>query len=121
MKEKLNEYFHRSEFACKCGCGFRTVDNELLEVLWDIREHFKKPVIINSGCRCIFHNTRIKGSMRSKHVFACAADIEVIFTLPIEIYNYVDKHHPDEYGLGLHDDFLHLDIRSTKWREKYVD
>ena len=51
-KMKLNKYFHRSEFACKCGCGFDTVDTELLKVLTRLRVRFNKPVKITSACRC---------------------------------------------------------------------
>ncbi|WP_459594920.1 D-Ala-D-Ala carboxypeptidase family metallohydrolase, partial [Enterobacter hormaechei] len=51
----LNQYFKRSEFACRCGCGTSTVDAELLQVITDVREKFG-PVVINSGHRCVKHN-----------------------------------------------------------------
>jgi len=121
MKENLNKYFTRSEFACKCGCGFRTVDVEMLDVLTDLREHFDEPVRSNSGCRCEKHNQAIGGSSRSKHIFACADDITVDNVSPKKVYDYLDKRHPDEYGLGLHKTFVHIDIRSTKWRQEYND
>jgi len=119
MKERLNKYFTRAEFACKDGCGFRTVDVEMLDVLTDLREHFGFSVIINSGCRCENHNQMIGGSSRSKHIFACAVDIVVKNISPKRVYGYLDKRYPDTYGLGLHKTFLHFDIRSTKWREIY--
>ena len=56
MSEWDSKYFKRSEFACKCGCGFDTVDYELVKVLEYIREHFDRPLQINSGCRCATHN-----------------------------------------------------------------
>jgi len=118
MKEMLNKYFSRSEFACSCGCGFRTVDVEMLDVLTDLREHFGEPVRSNSGCRCEKHNQAIGGSSRSKHIFACADDITVDNVSPEKVYDYLDKRYP-VYGLGLHKTFVHFDIRSTKWRQIY--
>ena len=35
---QLSQYFKRSEFACKCGCGFNVVDTELLDVLIDVKK-----------------------------------------------------------------------------------
>lgn len=125
MKERLNKYFKRSEFACKCGCGFRSVDVELLNVLTEVREHFKEPVMINSGCRCEKHNKDIGGSSRSKHIFGCAADVRMYprgngSRIAKDIYVYLDRKYPDTYGLGLHKTFLHIDIRTTKWRKIYA-
>ena len=119
MKEKLNKYFSRSEFACKCSCGFRVVDVEMLGVLNDLRVFFGRPVIINSGCRCEKHNQMIGGSSRSKHIFACAVDIVVKNISPERVYDFLDNKYPDTYGLGLHKTFVHFDIRSTKWRQIY--
>ncbi|BEB16509.1 hypothetical protein VEE45_23520 [Escherichia coli] len=46
----LSKHFSRKEFKCKCGkCDYDTIDAELLVILEDVREHFGKPVIINSG------------------------------------------------------------------------
>ena len=53
---KLSDNFSRTEFACKCGCGFDTVDSLTLEALESIRKHFNKPVTVTSGCRCLVHS-----------------------------------------------------------------
>lgn len=121
MKERLNKYFTRDEFACKCGCGYHSVDVELLDVLIGLREHYNAPVRINSGCRCEKHNNEVSTSSKSKHLLACAADIKISGITAHETYKYLDKNYPDEYGLGLHLGFVHLDIRSTKWRREYND
>ena len=73
----MNKYFKRSEFACKCGCGFAPVDNELLEVLSIVRVRFKSPVTINSACRCEAHNESVGGADGSKHKLGIAADIDI--------------------------------------------
>ena len=55
----ISENFSRSEFACRCGCGFATVDVELIKTLEVVRKQFNKPIKINSSCRCEEHNERI--------------------------------------------------------------
>jgi len=79
MKSK---YFKREEFACSCGCGFSSVDVELLEVLEDVREHFDSPVTINSACRCETHNKTVGGSNNSMHTKGMAVDIVVSDVTP---------------------------------------
>lgn len=69
------KYFKKSEFACKCGCGLNNIDIKLVKVLDEIREHFGKPCVITSGCRCMLHNKRVKGSEKSRHMLGKAADI----------------------------------------------
>lgn len=110
------KYFARSEFACKCGCGFATVDVELLEVLEDLREFFGVPVTINSGCRCSKHNADVGGEPNSKHMQGIASDVTVKNTLPVKVYTYLDTKYPDKYGLGLYKGWVHIDVRPSKSR-----
>jgi uncharacterized protein YcbK (DUF882 family) len=112
----LNDYFDRSEFACECGCGYDTVDAELLEVLTIVREHFAHPVSINSGCRCPSHNAAIKGSPRSQHQYGRAADIVVKGVSPGVVHDYINAKFPNQYGLGRYETFTHVDTRGWKAR-----
>ncbi len=74
----LSKHFSRKEFKCKCGkCDYDTIDAELLVILEDVREHFGKPVIINSGNRCPTHNKNVGGATNSYHVRGRAADIVI--------------------------------------------
>lgn len=109
-------FFRKEEFTCKCGCGFDTVDNELLDVLNDIREHYQTPVKINSGCRCPTHNKKEGGSDTSYHLKGKAADIVVVGISPKEVYDYFDTKYPDTYGIGLYKNRVHIDIRKSKYR-----
>tara|TARA_R110002096_G_scaffold322008_2_gene516128 strand:+ start:3326 stop:3670 length:345 start_codon:yes stop_codon:yes gene_type:complete len=112
----LSEHFSRSEFACKCQCGFATVDIELLQLLEAIRERFNKPVTITSGCRCKLHNVAAGGAFASKHLEGIAADIMVLGVFPSDVYKFVDGHAPNKYGLKAYDSWTHVDIRPDKWR-----
>ena len=71
------KWFKRSEFACKCHCGFDTIDYELAEVIDDVREQFGKPTTITSGCRCNKHNAKVGGAKNSVHKTGQACDFKV--------------------------------------------
>ena len=112
----ISKNFSRSEFTCKCLCGFETVDVELLRVLEIVRAYFNKPVKINSACRCKKHNAYIGGALESKHMMGMAADIVVKDTKPELVYNFLDRYQPNKYGLGNYKTFTHIDVRKDKWR-----
>jgi uncharacterized protein YcbK (DUF882 family) len=110
---KLSANFFRSEFACKCGCGFDTVDAELIIVLQDIRDHFNQPVDINCGCRCRVHNNRTPGAGKnSQHLYGRAADIRVSNVQPATVQEYLRGKYPGKYGIGHYYDFTHIDTRT---------
>ena len=109
----ISKYFKRKEFACRCGCGFETVDIELLEVLEDVREHFGKPVVINCACRCEQHNAEEGGAKGSKHKLGIAADIRVKDVEPDRVFSYLDSKYSTTYGVGRYHTFTHIDVRST--------
>ena len=73
----LSEHFSRSEFACRCGCGFDAVSPELIHLLESIREEYGKPMRITSGCRCPDYNASVGGVSNSAHTRGSAADIAV--------------------------------------------
>lgn len=112
----LSENFSRHEFACKCGCGFNTVDVKLLEVLESLRTYFDKPVRINSAARCLKHNRAIGSTDSSQHVLGRAADIAVKSIHPLHVHNYIDSQYPCALGLGMYDLFTHVDTRNSKAR-----
>ena len=111
-------FFKRTEFACKCGCGFAAVDAELLAVLTQIREHFGAPVIINSGCRCVRNNRKAGGAPDSYHVKGMAADIKIRGIAPISIHDFLERLYPGRFGLGLYKDWVHIDVREemARWQ-----
>jgi len=72
---RLNQYFIRQEFACKCGCGFDVVDVTLLNFYTFVRVDSGLAMIILSGCRCDTHNHNIGGLSNSLHTKGKAGDI----------------------------------------------
>ncbi len=112
----LTSNFSRKEFACKCGCGFDDVSLELVAVLQKLREHYDRPVVINSACRCEEHNERVGGAKGSKHKEGIAADIVVRGVSPKEVHKHLIDLYPDQYGIGRYNTFTHIDVRETKAR-----
>ena len=112
----LSEHFSRSESACKCGCGFNTVDVELNTVLEDLHDWAGAAVHINSGCRCAYYNQQISGAVNSKHKIGRASDVYVDGKTPAEVYAYLDKKYPQKYGLGKYKTFTHIDTRNGRAR-----
>lgn len=114
----FNPHFSRVEFACRCGCGFDTVDAETLEVARAVRSHFGAPVIVTSGCRCESHNRAIGGAQHSQHVLGRAADIKVQGVAPGDVQDWIESRFPNA-SVGRYASFTHIDTRSygpARWR-----
>lgn len=114
----ISKHFKRSEFECSCGCGFASVDVELLDLLEVIRGKFNQPITINSACRCESHNANVGGAKASYHLKGLAADIVVKDVSPEDVYNFVCTYQPNKYGFILYREknFVHVDVRSNKYR-----
>jgi uncharacterized protein YcbK (DUF882 family) len=109
----LSENFSRHEFACKCGCGFDTVDAELVMVVQGVRDYFGAAVTINCGCRCPMHNAEVGGADHSQHMLGRAADIVVAGFSPEEVHDYLVNTYPNRFGVGSYRTFTHIDTRTN--------
>ena len=112
----FSPYFKRTEFACKCGCGFDSVDAELLQALTKIREHFNAPIEITSGNRCAKHNATIGGEEKSAHIRGLACDFKVKGVDHSTVEAFLESCYGDRYGIGSYPNRTHLDVRETKAR-----
>lgn len=113
----LSEHFNRSEFVCPCGCGFDTVDAELIAVLENVRTMLRnRPVTVNSGCRCIRHNVKVGGDENSMHRKGKAADIAVSGLDADTVADCLESLYPDKYGIGRYPSCVHVDVRPDKAR-----
>ena len=130
---QLSEHFHRSEWECKCGCGFNTVDGELIRVLEDVRSHFsglygRARVSIAGGNRCWKRNGETPGAaINSLHVHGKAADFKVFHLVagddwqqvaPDEVALYLERTYPIRYGVGRYNNRTHVDVRPymARWQ-----
>ena len=121
----LTANLSRHEFACKCGCGFDTVDYELVIVLQETVDHYKEKypekniwIKINSGCRCKKHNTSVTGNPESKsqHLYGKAADFVINDVHEDEVAEYLIKRYHDRYGIGRYTGRTHFDSRRAMAR-----
>lgn len=112
LPDQIAPHFARHEFACRCGCGFDTIDAATLAILEQVRTHFGAPVIVTSAARCPDHNRKVGGASNSQHLYGRAADIKVRGTEPEVVRDYIARHYPDA-SLGLYSTFTHVDTRSN--------
>ncbi len=115
---KLSAHFDSSEFACRCGCGFASVDPALVEGLELLRLKIGHAVQITSGCRCRERNRIVGGSPSSQHLLGRAADVAVPYLTGEEIYKYAQTI-PLFRGFGVGGGFLHVDVRAgaaARWK-----
>lgn len=141
---KLSKRLNREEFECPCGCGFNTVDIELVVTLESLANWFEikesnntskkvRVVIhINSGARCIPYELSKNRKGTSQHVFGKAADFWLEFEydrdrstrvkIPdVLIANRLEKMIGNKNGLGRYKGRTHYDSRSGKaarWDER---
>ena len=88
-ERKLSDHFRVKEFACSDKSRPVFVSQALIDFLETIRQHFSRPVNIQSGYRTAAYNASLPGSSStSKH---CG-------------------------GLGLYSWGVHLDVRAEKSR-----
>jgi len=119
----LSENLSRHEMACECGCGFNTVDIELVWVLQALCDYlwddtgFKPILIITGPNRCVKHNADVGGAPDSQHIYGRAADFKIKingeYLDPKKIYNYLNARYPEIYGIGLYSNRVHLDTRTN--------
>lgn len=114
--KKLSANFKVKEFACNDGSDPVFVAPELVEVLQKIRNHFKKPVNINSGYRTVTKNKACGGATYSQHLYGTAADISIKGVSPKEVAAYAETLLPKKGGIGIYNTFTHVDVREVRSR-----
>mgnify|MGYP001599359395 FL=1 len=61
------------------------------DLLEPIREHFKKPITISSGFRCLVLNKRVRGAANSQHCKFEAADFIIDGVNLLSIFDYITR------------------------------
>jgi hypothetical protein len=60
--------FKDEELRCKCGCGLLKLNRGFRDALEDLRNEFKRPMVLTSAVRCSEHNEAVGGHVKSLHV-----------------------------------------------------
>ena len=114
--KKLSTNFKVEEFACSDGSDPIFIAPKLVTILQKIRNHFGKPVIINSAYRTVGKNKAVGGVTHSQHLYGTAADIHIVGVTPKEIAKYAETLLPTSGGIGIYSSFTHIDVREVKSR-----
>lgn len=121
MEEKGNEnitdHFKVKEFACKDGTPIVFVDDYLAVILEIARRTIKKPITITSGYRTVSHNAKVGGAKYSYHTRGMAADIRADGIKPKELAEVLDKTVPNNCGIIVYNNWVHIDTRNKKYRK----
>ena len=116
-QRKVKEHFKVKEFACKDGSDLVLIDEKLADLLENIREHFGKPVHINSAFRTDSWNAAVGGREYSKHLAGEAADIWVKDIEPKKVAIYADTVLGISGGIICYTNFVHIDVRNNYYRK----
>ena len=105
--------FHRTELACKCGCGQCCMVPSFMDILQSIRLEFNKPLALTSGYRCPGHNSAVSHTGdNGPHTSGAAVDVAVSGADAIHLLAIALRH--GIHGIGVSQKgssrFLHLDL-----------
>lgn len=106
-------HFRRAEFACKCGtCGGfpAEMEEKLVRLADNVREHFGGLVIVSSGVRCPIHNLAVGGVANSRHLTGKAMDFSVAGKSAGEVLAYVRKLEGVRYAYAIDRSYIHMDV-----------
>lgn len=112
----LTKNFKVREFACRDGSDVIFISMDLVEILQKIRDHFGKPVNINSAYRTPAYNKKVDGATYSQHLYGMAADISISGVSPKTVADYAETLLPKTGGIGIYGTFTHVDVRAVKSR-----
>ncbi len=109
----IGKHISKKEITCKCGCGFSSLSQKTIDVFDAVRDRLKKPIHINSGCRCERHNMNIGGAPNSAHL---AGRDGVSYALDIKVADTFDRFIIIEElfklgvkRIGVYESFIHFD------------
>ena len=109
----IAQYFKKSEFTCKCGCGFSDISVRLVHELDKVRELLGRQLIITSGCRCSDHNRQAGGKENSDHLKGLAADLRVNSSIArFEVLQALLMVGISRIGIG--ENFIHVELNDSK-------
>ena len=122
-EKRLSPHFRVREFHSKHDpSDIVKVDERLLTLLENIRNHVGEPVHLNSGYRSPEYNATLKNaSPRSQHCNGKAADIWVEGVTPKQIADIAECYLGSSGGIGIYKTFTHVDVRTScaRWKGAY--
>ena len=94
------------------------MEQAFLNMLDNARHRAGVVFIVNSGYRCLKHNTKVGGSKTSSHMIGLAADIKCINSR--DRFKIIEALiHVGFERIGVRKDFIHVDLDLTKDQEVF--
>lgn len=112
----ISKNFRVREFRCQDGSDPVFIDDDLVAILQQIRDHFGKAVTITSAYRTAVHNKKVGGASYSQHLYGTAADIKVSGVAASAVADYAEALLPTSGGVGRYSTWTHIDVRKVKAR-----
>lgn len=108
-------HFTREEFKCKCGGRFckgypAEMQEDVVRIADDAREHFGKPAHVISGLRCPEWNAHEKGVWNSQHQYGEAIDLYIEGVTADELRRFVSSRPNHRYSYNINSTNVHFDI-----------
>jgi len=119
-----SKYFSDDELTCHC-CGKYPeggMDQNLLDLLDDIREAVGGPVELSCAYRCQKHNDELPNSVpNSQHVQGTAADVLVPDGWTVDqLADLAEQLNADGIGRYYASDMVHVDVREGRTGAGYA-
>lgn len=122
-----SKFFGPKEFACHCGCGLGSkeedVAKDLIDALHNLRQAMGLAFVIDSGARCTKHNIAVHGRGRSTHLPGTpgdcfkayegktrAADVSIAGWTNGQVADLVAAALRNGMRVGVAKTFIHLDV-----------
>ena len=112
----ISKNFRVREFRCQDGSDPVFIDDDLVAILQQIRDHFGKAVTITSAYRTASHNKKVGGATYSQHLYGTAADIKVSGVAASVVADFAETLMPSTGGVGRYSTWTHVDVRKVKAR-----
>ena len=113
---KISEHFTSEEFICSCGCRQILINNDLIKLAENVRNHFNKPMHVHCVNRCLEKNRSIGSKDTSQHVLGTAMDAHIDGIDNQVIYDYIETQLINTGGVGIYPWGVHFDVRERKAR-----
>ena len=111
--KNITANFKVKEFACKDGSDVIIIHEDFVQKLQQIRNHFGRPLNINSAYRTRSHNKKEGGSSNSYHIKGRAFDLAIKGITPNDMAKYAQSIGINgiiRYSWG-----IHVDSRSKRY------
>ena len=89
------------------------------QMIQELRDYYKKPMLVNSWYRTEFFNKKIGGSSNSLHIDGTAVDIKTTDYIKLsERWKLICRKHNKIGSVNLYDTFMHFSIGDEKFGVK---